>query len=104
MGHDGVEPLGERPVTLPHFVPTFSEPPDLSVLPPVPRPSDLLFDNGLGGFSADGREYVIYLEPGQHTPAPWANVIANEMNVSIKITSGPAIERPGDLAVTSSGR
>jgi cyclic beta-1,2-glucan synthetase len=73
-----LEPLGERPVTLPHFVPTFSEPPDLSVLPPVPRPRDLLFDNGLGGFSADGREYVIYLEPGQHTPAPWANVIANE--------------------------
>jgi holliday junction DNA helicase RuvB len=27
-----------------------------------------------------------------------ANVIAAEMSVSIKITSGPAIERPGDLA------
>ena len=25
---------------------------------------DLLFDNGLGGFSADGREYVIHLGPG----------------------------------------
>jgi Holliday junction DNA helicase RuvB len=27
-----------------------------------------------------------------------ANIIANEMNVNIKVTSGPAIERPGDLA------
>src|SRR4030042_6426017 len=27
-----------------------------------------------------------------------AFVIANEMGVNIKITSGPAIERPGDLA------
>jgi cyclic beta-1,2-glucan synthetase len=44
---------------------------------PLARPTDLLFDNGLGGFSADGREYVIYLEPGQWTPAPWINVIAN---------------------------
>lgn len=27
-----------------------------------------------------------------------ANIIANEMNSSIRITSGPAIEKPGDLA------
>jgi len=27
-----------------------------------------------------------------------AHVVANEMEVSIKVTSGPAIERPGDLA------
>ncbi len=33
--------------------------------------------NGLGGFSADGREYVIDLQAGQTTPAPWANVLAN---------------------------
>ena len=45
--------------------------------PPLARPTDLLFDNGLGGFSADGREYAIYLRPGQSTPAPWINVIAN---------------------------
>ncbi|MDW7660377.1 MAG: Holliday junction branch migration DNA helicase RuvB [Bacillota bacterium] len=30
-------------------------------------------------------------------------IIANEMNVGIKITSGPAIERPGDLAAILSG-
>ena len=33
--------------------------------------------NGLGGFSADGREYIIDLQAGQTTPAPWANVLAN---------------------------
>ncbi len=28
-------------------------------------------------FSRDGREYIIHLKPGQHTPYPWVNVIAN---------------------------
>ncbi len=37
----------------------------------------LEFDNGLGGFSADGREYVIRLRAGEWTPAPWINVLAN---------------------------
>ncbi|MFO7678835.1 MAG: glucoamylase family protein, partial [Chloroflexota bacterium] len=46
--------------------------------PPLPRPTDWQFDNGLGGFSADGKEYQIYLRPGETTPAPWINVIANE--------------------------
>ena len=27
-----------------------------------------------------------------------AGIIANEMNVNLKITSGPAIEKPGDIA------
>jgi cyclic beta-1,2-glucan synthetase len=36
-----------------------------------------LFNNGLGGFTLDGREYVVGLEPGQTTPAPWSNVIAS---------------------------
>ncbi|MBI2203895.1 MAG: glycosyl transferase [Candidatus Rokubacteria bacterium] len=38
---------------------------------------DLELFNGLGGFAADGREYVTILEPGAWTPAPWINVIAN---------------------------
>ena len=37
----------------------------------------LEFFNGLGGFAEDGREYVTILGPGQSTPAPWINVIAN---------------------------
>ncbi len=38
----------------------------------------LLFDNGFGGFSPDGREYVITLLDGAVTPAPWSNVVAND--------------------------
>jgi len=66
-----------QPVRLPLFVPTLPGLGDVEPTPPLPRPKDLFFDNGLGGFSADGREYVIYLEPGQWTPAPWINVVAN---------------------------
>jgi len=33
--------------------------------------------NGLGGFEAGAREYVVVLNDGQWTPAPWINVIAN---------------------------
>ena len=50
---------------------------DEKPVPPVDRPAGLAFDNGLGGFSADGREYLIYLDPGQQPPAPWVNVVAN---------------------------
>src|SRR4029450_4465621 len=39
--------------------------------------AELLFDNGLGGFTADGREYVITLHAGERPPAPWINVLAN---------------------------
>jgi len=66
-----------QPVRLPLFIPTLPGTGDAEPTPPLPRPKDLLFDNGLGGFSADGREYVIYLEPGRWTPAPWINVVAN---------------------------
>jgi cellobiose phosphorylase len=41
-----------------------------------PNP-DLVFNNDLGGFSRDGREYIMVLKPGKNTPAPWVNVIAN---------------------------
>ena len=42
----------------------------------LPR-RDLILSNGLGGFAPDGREYVIAPTPGQMTPAPWVNVLAN---------------------------
>jgi cyclic beta-1,2-glucan synthetase len=45
---------------------------------PVPPPTlDLKYFNGLGGFSQDGREYVMVLGQAQWTPAPWINVVAN---------------------------
>jgi len=48
-----------------------------NVSPRAPATSGLEFFNGLGGFAADGREYVTVLNAGQVTPAPWINVIAN---------------------------
>ena len=42
-----------------------------------PLPDLLEFDNGLGGFDLDGREYVVHLDAWSNTPAPWINVIAN---------------------------
>ena len=41
------------------------------------RTPELEYFNGLGGFAAGGKEYVTILGPGQSTPAPWINVIAN---------------------------
>ena len=38
----------------------------------------LLFRNGLGGFTPDGKEYVVTIAPETPTPAPWSNVIAND--------------------------
>ncbi len=40
--------------------------------------SSLEFFNGVGGFDAAAREYVILLKPGQWTPAPWINIIAHD--------------------------
>ncbi|MBK1709115.1 glycoside hydrolase family 94 protein [Marichromatium gracile] len=49
-----------------------------------------LFDNGLGGFSPDGTEYVITTAPGQTTPAPWVNVLANPHFGTVISASGTA--------------
>jgi cyclic beta-1,2-glucan synthetase len=38
---------------------------------------ELEFFNGLGGFDAAAREYVVVLDADQWTPTPWINVIAN---------------------------
>ncbi|MGE0388043.1 MAG: glycosyl transferase [Gammaproteobacteria bacterium] len=60
-------------------------------VPPAPAPvtstapardAPLAHDNGLGGFAADGREYLIRLHPDADgvlrlPPMPWVNVIAN---------------------------
>src|SRR3989442_603801 len=42
-----------------------------------PRRPELECFNGVGGFAAEGREYMTILSEGQWTPAPWINVIAN---------------------------
>jgi cellobiose phosphorylase len=54
-----------------------------------PRP-DLIFFNGLGGFTPDGREYVITTAAGRVTPAPWVNVLANPQFGTVLSESGAA--------------
>ncbi|MDD4494326.1 MAG: glucoamylase family protein, partial [Eubacteriales bacterium] len=44
--------------------------------PSMPQ-EELKFFNGIGGYSGDGKEYVIYLSNGQNTPAPWSNIVTN---------------------------
>ena len=78
----------EGPPPLPALVPMAEEWAAVSE-PFLERPVDLVFDNGLGGFTPDGREYVIYLRPGEWTPAPWVNVIANpEFGFMVSETGG----------------
>jgi len=43
-------------------------------------------------------DHVMFYGPPGLGKTTLAHIMANEMNVNIKITSGPAIERPGDLA------
>ncbi len=79
--HSGLEPL------IPNLTPVRTVWPDEPM--PVP-PRELIFNNGLGGFTRDGHEYVITLEPGQMTPAPWVNVLANPTFGTVVSESGSA--------------
>ncbi|HXQ12280.1 MAG TPA: glucoamylase family protein [Caulobacteraceae bacterium] len=62
------EPIAPRPAR------RATPPSQLQIAPPA---SGLEYFNGIGGFDDGGREYVIAVGPGQSTPAPWINVIAN---------------------------
>lgn len=55
------------------FQPTFTWEYPSEPLPEI----ELVHHNGYGGFTPDGREYVIELPAGKQTPAPWVNVMAN---------------------------
>jgi cyclic beta-1,2-glucan synthetase len=62
---------------LPELIPTRSV--ESMAIPseddPLPSIEPLQFFNGYGGFSSDGKEYIIELPPGRRTPTPWVNVI-----------------------------
>ena len=72
---------------VPALTPTRPGPADLPA--PLPR-RELMFPNGFGGFTKDGHEYVITLQAGQMTPAPWVNVLANPWFGTVVSESGAA--------------
>ncbi|HVR81200.1 MAG TPA: glucoamylase family protein [Luteimonas sp.] len=90
------EQLGRRPVPEAAIAPLQPQPIQYELMPPTQDPGGeaildpdidpwpfakvvepLRIGNGVGGFSNDGREYVIDLQPDRTTPAPWSNVLAN---------------------------
>jgi cyclic beta-1,2-glucan synthetase len=88
----------------PPFVPArfHGEPED--EITPLTRPTDLAFDNGVGGFSPDGTAYAVHLEPGESPPAPWSNVIAHERFGFLVSESGGGftwLENSGEKRLTT---
>ena len=51
---------------------------------------ELGLHNGIGGFSADGREYVVAPPADARPPAPWSNVLANPRFGSVVSEAGSA--------------
>jgi cellobiose phosphorylase len=76
-------------LNLPRFKPTRTRRAEPSATA-TPAHGDLLFHNGLGGFTLDGREYIITTVEGQVTPAPWVNVLANAHFGSVISENGTA--------------
>lgn len=83
---DQLDRRGAAEERVPRFKPTRSHHADSPLSAELPR--DLIFFNGFGGFTPDGREYVIGTAPGQVTPAPWANVLANPQFGTVISESG----------------
>ncbi|MDB5754509.1 MAG: cyclic beta 1-2 glucan synthetase, partial [Massilia sp.] len=67
-----------------------SEPYQLLALSDRAEEPALILDNGIGGFTPDGREYVIRTDGRTRTPAPWVNVLANPSFGSVVSESGQA--------------
>ena len=84
-----VERLRWTDPQIPRLVPSRAPPTSWAPASPLPPPGEALdYYNGIGGFSKDGKEYVIESRPGQPTPAPWVNVLANPNFGSVVTESG----------------
>ncbi|MFI5008130.1 MAG: glucoamylase family protein, partial [Solirubrobacterales bacterium] len=71
---------------------TFAAVPSVSAASPTEGIAvpPLALANAMGGFTDDGRDYVIVLEGDQETPLPWANVIANPVLGTVVTAGGSA--------------
>jgi cellobiose phosphorylase len=56
----------------------------------APSSEELQFNNGMGGFSSSGKEYVITTDKTKLTALPWCNVIANPNFGTVISESGQA--------------
>lgn len=82
------EQIGRRTklkTAIPYFSPAKFYATSYTAVAPV---EELQFFNGIGGFSKDGKEYVITTSASQTTPVPWSNVLANPDFGSIVTESG----------------
>jgi len=80
---------GPPEVRVPRLRPSRPHQPEVPAAFDLPK-RDLILANGIGGFTPDGREYVIATTPAQLTPAPWANVLANPQFGCVVSESGQA--------------
>ncbi len=53
-------------------------------------------ENGIGGFTPDGREYVVVLDGDRETPLPWSNVLANPEFGTMVSASGAGFSWAGN--------
>ena len=87
MMTDQIERRGRREINMPSLVPIRVRRGEFLPTPELPV-RELIYANGLGGFTPDGREYVITTATFQRTPAPWANVLANPQFGTVVTESG----------------
>jgi cellobiose phosphorylase len=96
LGDGSLAPQLNRPCGLSTSMPLLRASPDDTCgrapteLLKHPPERDLVFRNGLGGFTPDGREYVIRLTRERTTPSPWVNVLANPSFGTLISESGSA--------------
>lgn len=91
---------GKTKNNVPYIVPARTEE---VIDSPVAAQTDLAFFNGMGGFTKDGREYIINTSATKTTPAPWVNVMANNHFGSIISESGQSytwVENAHELRLT----